>query len=106
MSTGPGRLRRLSARTPLRVKLMAALLALTTVAVVGTGTAATAVLRSYLVDRVDSQLERYSNLALPYMTSATNVDRPHLPTPYYLVLRDAAGHALRDDNAELDGPQE
>ena len=106
----PGRLQRLSVRTPLRVKLMAALLALTTVAVVGTGTAATAVLRSYLVDRVDAQLVRYSHLALPYMTAPANrtstfVDQPHLPTPYYLVTRDPAGKEIRRENAQLDRPE-
>ena len=114
---GVRRLRRWSELVPLRVKLMAALLALTTVAVVGTGTAATAVLRSYLVDRVDSQLDRYSHLALPYMTQPQGptaptdpggpvIARPHLPTPYYLIARDAAGHAVRDDSAELEGPHE
>lgn len=62
-------IRRISAQTPLRVKLMAALLILTTAAVVATGSAATAVLRSYLIDRVDGQLDRYTGLAAPYMTA-------------------------------------
>ncbi|MDT7570944.1 MAG: two-component system, OmpR family, sensor kinase [Actinomycetota bacterium] len=50
------RLRALSARTPLRVKLVAALTALVALALVVTGLAATSALRGYLVDRVDANL--------------------------------------------------
>jgi two-component system OmpR family sensor kinase len=89
---------------------MAALLLLTTVAIVGTAAAATAVLRTYLVDRVDSALDRYSELTVPYMTkldtgTATDADRPRLPTPYVLVTRDPAGVEIRRDDAQLDGPE-
>lgn len=103
------RLRRLSQRTPLRAKLMAALFVLTTVAVVGTAGAATAVLRGYLVDRVDGALERYSELAVPYTTklaegTATAADRPRMPTPYLLVTRDAAGRETHREDAQLEGP--
>jgi two-component system, OmpR family, sensor kinase len=48
--------RRLSARAPLRVKLVALLLLLVAVALVGSGAVASTTLRSYLVGRVDSQL--------------------------------------------------
>lgn len=44
-------------RTPLRVKLVAAVLALVTAALVVISVASTVYLRSYLTDRVDSQLE-------------------------------------------------
>jgi two-component system OmpR family sensor kinase len=101
------RLRRLSQRLPLRAKLMAALFLLTTVAVVGTAAAATAVLRTYLVDRVDGSLERYSEQSVPYMLkldagTATDADRPRLPTPYLLVTRDAAGREVQREEAQLD----
>jgi len=48
--------RRLSARAPLRVKLVALLLLLVAVALVGSGAVASTTLRSYLVGRVDAQL--------------------------------------------------
>ena len=44
------------ARTPLRFRLVAAVMALVVAALLGTGIAATATLRSYLVGRVDAQL--------------------------------------------------
>jgi two-component system OmpR family sensor kinase len=46
----------LSARTPLRFKLVAALLALVTVALASSGAAAAAALNGYLQDRLDAQL--------------------------------------------------
>lgn len=50
-------LRTLSGRTPLRVKLVAALTALVALALVITGLAAAASLRGYLVDRLDDNLQ-------------------------------------------------
>ncbi|HEY4790476.1 MAG TPA: two-component sensor histidine kinase, partial [Actinomycetes bacterium] len=49
--------RRLLERTPLQVKLIVAVLALVTVALVLIGTASVAVLDRYLVGRLDDQLE-------------------------------------------------
>lgn len=107
------RLRGLAARTPLRVKLMAALLVLTTAAVGITGTAATAVLRSYLVDRVDNRLELYTNTAMPYMSQPITAPGspptsalilPRLPNPYFLVTRDPEGLELRRENAQFEAP--
>jgi len=50
------RLQGLSARTPLRVKLVAALTALVALALVVTGLAAATALRGYLITRVDANL--------------------------------------------------
>jgi two-component system OmpR family sensor kinase len=50
------RLRRLSARTPLRVKLIAATLALLAFALALVGVGSVSVLRGYLVDRVDERI--------------------------------------------------
>ncbi|GAA1796904.1 HAMP domain-containing histidine kinase [Planosporangium flavigriseum] len=80
--TWPGR--GLLARTPLRVKLVTAVLALVTAALVITGAASALALRSYLVDRIDSQLtdaaERIDVGQLLY----TNRD-PILPTDYFVA---------------------
>ncbi|MDX6201911.1 MAG: two-component system, OmpR family, sensor kinase [Frankiales bacterium] len=51
-----GRLRALSDRTPLRVKLVVSVLLLTTVGLLIAGTAASTMLRSYMTNRVDQQL--------------------------------------------------
>ncbi|HUR75956.1 MAG TPA: HAMP domain-containing sensor histidine kinase [Sporichthya sp.] len=107
------RLRGLSARTPLRVKLMAALLVLTTAAVGITGATATAVLRSYLVDRLDNRLELYTNTAMPYMSqpvaapgsrATSALTLPRLPNPYFLITRDPDGKELRRENAQFEAP--
>ncbi|HEV2921090.1 MAG TPA: hypothetical protein VG673_17885, partial [Actinomycetota bacterium] len=49
--------RQLLARTPLQVKLIAAVLALVTVALLLIGLASGAALRGYLVGRLDDQLQ-------------------------------------------------
>jgi hypothetical protein len=51
-----GPVRQASAATPLRVKLIAALLVLVTLALSGTGVAGSYALRGYLMDKVDGQL--------------------------------------------------
>jgi two-component system OmpR family sensor kinase len=128
-----GGLRRVSAHTPLRVKLMAALLVLSTVAVVATSAAATAVLRSYLFSRVDNQLHRYTNNSMPYLagTSSTGsifaprtgtgaaattapgtsteptgrpFNRSRFPTAYFAVTRDVNGVEIRRESSQLDVP--
>jgi two-component system OmpR family sensor kinase len=97
----------------LRVKLMAALLVLTTAAVGITGITAAAVLRDYLVDRLDNRLELYTNTAMPYMSQpvfspgAPPTDAltlPRLPNPYFLITWDPAGKELRRENAEFEAP--
>jgi two-component system OmpR family sensor kinase len=122
-----GGLRRLSAHTPLRVKLMAAMLVLSTVAVVGTSAAATAVLRSYLFNRVDNQLHRFTTNSMPYLTGNAAPDssllfprsgsgsggstdpnrpfnRPRFSTTYFAVTRDVNGVEIRRESSQLDVP--
>lgn len=115
-----GPLRRISARTPLRVKLIAALLVLSTTAVVITSVSATAVLRSYLFDRLDRQLDRYTNSVLTQVsanaptppstgTGDTTTTTPVEPTrrmasPYFFVVRDLAGTVVRRESSQLDNP--
>ena len=56
MRAPPGRLAALSARTPLRVKLVAGVVLLAALGLFVSGGAAAAALRGYLLDRVDGQL--------------------------------------------------
>ncbi len=111
--TPRARLQGLSARTPLRVKLMAALLVLTTAAVGITGATATAVLRDYLVDRLDNRLELFTNTAMPYMSQPVTapgtptvpaLTLPRLPNPYFLVSFDPQGRELRRENPQFEAP--
>ncbi|MGQ0632695.1 MAG: sensor histidine kinase [Sporichthyaceae bacterium] len=100
---------------------MATLLILTTAAVAITGSAATAVMRSYLVDRVDGVLERQTNSAMPFMTQDVDPAKPdavstgtsertvapqatatRLPSAYLFITRDADGVELRRENAQFD----
>jgi two-component system, OmpR family, sensor kinase len=69
------RLRRGLARTPLRIQLVAALLALVTAALLATGLAGTAALRGYLVDRVDGQLQGVAR------SNLQRIDRSMAPLP-------------------------
>ncbi|MFC4535199.1 sensor histidine kinase [Sphaerisporangium dianthi] len=50
----------LFARTPLRIKLIATMLALVAIALAGIGAGSVSVLRGYLVDRVDQQLATFA----------------------------------------------
>jgi two-component system OmpR family sensor kinase len=78
----PGR--RLLARTPLRVKLVAAVLTLVTAALVITGAASALALRSYLVNRIDSQLTDASqHIEVGQLLFAQR--GPILPTNYFVL---------------------
>jgi two-component system OmpR family sensor kinase len=72
------------ARTPLRVKLVAAVLALVTAALVITGAASAMALRSYQVDRIDSQLrDTAQRIDLGPLLLANRA--PLLPTDYLVA---------------------
>ncbi|SDH45933.1 two-component system, OmpR family, sensor kinase [Sinosporangium album] len=55
------RVRRLSARTPLRVKLVAAVIALTVTGLLAVGTGNVSLLRNYLVERVDTRIDEVAD---------------------------------------------
>jgi two-component system OmpR family sensor kinase len=98
------------ARTPLRVKLVATLVALVVAALAGAGFAATASLRSYLLQRVDAQL---ADAARSYAGRAGGgggpggrpggpggFGDPRLPNQYYVRDVDAAGTRTTDFGTE------
>ena len=87
--------RRLPARTPLRVKLVAALLSLVTVALAAAGFAATTALRGYLVQRVDGQLQDVVR-SFASGRPGGGFDRdgdhgPRLPSDFYVEYADTSG---------------
>jgi two-component system OmpR family sensor kinase len=84
-------------RWPLRITLVLALLALVTAALVASGITATALLRGYLVDRVDSQLHDAVPAILgpggrqkPWERAAGKNNRP-LPSTFYVQFTSADG---------------
>jgi len=96
--------RGLLARTPLQVKLIVAVLALVTVALVLIGLASAAALEGYLVGRLDGQLalvaDRYRHEDDQF---GPRVGRgPGPPSPYRVLKRDANGGFLNVPNESLD----
>ena len=87
--------RRLLDRTPLQVKLIVAVLALVTVALVLIGTASVAVLDRYLVGRLDDQLalvaDRYTHEQDEFGPGPGGGRRPGPPSPFLVRKFDASG---------------
>ncbi len=84
------RLRKMPARTPLRVKLVAVLLSLVTVALLAAGLAATTALRGYLVRQLDGQLVQAA-VAADRDGPLRGGPNRHSPSPYFVTFLDATG---------------
>jgi two-component system OmpR family sensor kinase len=101
---------RLLARTPLRVELIVAMLVLVTVALTLISVASVAVLRGYLVGRLDQQLATVSGrLASDRLLGAPPVGGPGqggirvgAPSPFLVQRRDAAGQLEREFNEPIE----
>jgi len=92
-------------RLPLRVRLVAGLVALVAVGLLVAGLAATSALRSYQLDRVDEQLaEAVRSPALrgdgPRGGPGRMGPRDRLPGERYVAVLDAAGSVVRADAAD------
>jgi two-component system, OmpR family, sensor kinase len=95
----PRALRRIGTRTPLRIKLVAALMALLAVGLTAAGLATRAALQRYLVDRVDSQLSRSAAIAVGQLArgGAFPCNRAggfDLPSPVFYRLTNTTGATL------------
>ncbi|PKK15607.1 ATP-binding protein [Thermomonospora sp. CIF 1] len=103
---GPlGTLRSLPDRTPLWVKLIAAVLLLVTAGLTVTGVAGVSVLRGYLVDRVDEQLGQSARrlagqIARPPPGPAGGPIVLRVPGDMSLQIRDADGTVRSDTQAQ------
>ena len=90
-------LRRLSDRTPLRIKLIAAVLALVTLALSAAGAAASTALRRSLLQRVDGQLQSTTGQLVGagehrfVPGPGAGPDGLQLPSDYYIRVNDATG---------------
>ena len=92
-------------RLPLRVRLVAGLVALVAVGLLVAGLAATSALRSYQLDRVDEQLaEAAGSPALrgdgPRGGPGRQGPRDRLPGEQYVAVLDAGGAVVRADAAD------
>ena len=105
------RLRGIDERTPLRVKLVAALLLLVVVTLLVSGLVATTTMRGYLVDRVDSQLRS----AVPGLVEhglnlpggpAEGPGGHDLPSAFVVEVTNARGHVVFGPTSNLTDPHE
>lgn len=97
-------------RTPLRVRLVAAVVLLVMAALVGSGAAATATMRSYLVGRVDEQLASVSDHPGDGLPDTPGGDRnahdaDHgggaLPSAFVVEVTDASGTPVYGPTSNL-----
>jgi two-component system OmpR family sensor kinase len=95
--------RRLLARTPLQVKLIVAVLALVTVALVLVGLAGVAAVDSLLVGRLDGELRQEARRSANGPPPGLEEHRPHPGprSPYLVEYRDAAGRKQLSLSNEL-----
>jgi two-component system, OmpR family, sensor kinase len=116
--------RRRYGRTPLRVRLVVAMLLLVVIALAVAGAAGAATLRGYLVDRVDAQLhDAVHPIAEHGLTGVTGTPRPpsgpsepdgdqtshaerenHLPSEFVVAVVNAAGRVAYGPTSELIDP--
>jgi two-component system OmpR family sensor kinase len=95
---------RLIERTPLRVKLIVAVLALVTVALALISLASVTALRGYLVGRLDEQLARVAPGFVherPPPGPGPEGGGPRPPSPYLVQIRDAGGAIVDEPGADL-----
>lgn len=93
---------RLLARTPLRLKLTAAVLLLVTVTLALISVASVTVLRGYLVGRLDDQLEAVARrFERPPPTQGRGGHPPGPPSPYRIEFRGATGQFTGEIPADL-----
>jgi two-component system, OmpR family, sensor kinase len=96
--------RSLAARTPLQVKLIVAVLALVTVALVLIGLASVAALDGYLVGRLDTQLQAVAEHSAeegPPHDAGPPGSRRGPPSPYLVQYRTATGQLGRPQESNL-----
>jgi len=101
---------RIYSRTPLRVKLIAAMLLLVTAALAGSGAVAATTLRSYLIGRVDAQLAAAQQPLGDHHGGPEPDDHgagpSRLPSAYVVEVIDATGAIVSGPTSNLVDAQE
>jgi 4-amino-4-deoxy-L-arabinose transferase-like glycosyltransferase len=85
---------RLSARTSLRVKLVAGVLAMVALALVAVSVASVSAMRGYLLDRTDQQLTSVARVVAHVATQPGYAERVPITGQYPVELRDATGQVI------------
>jgi two-component system OmpR family sensor kinase len=95
--------RQVAARTPLQVKLIVAVLALVAVALALISLASVTALRSYLVGRLDNQLQLVAQRPdrPPGELDGRAGLRPGPPSPFLVQERDPSGQVVEENSANL-----
>ncbi|WP_308250414.1 sensor histidine kinase [Sphaerisporangium fuscum] len=83
----------LSARTPLRIKLIATMLTLVAIALAGIGVSSVSMLRGYLVDRVDAQLAMFAQDTVRRLQRGPGLGA-RVPPEGLVQVRDTAGRII------------
>jgi signal transduction histidine kinase len=97
---------RLSGRTPLRVKLVAAVLALVALALVAVSVASVSAMRGYLLARTDQQLTSVARLVSHVATQPGYEGGVPVTGPYRVQLHDATGRTIWQSTRQLWRPVE
>lgn len=98
----PPWLTRLSARTPLRVKLIAASLALVALALVAVSVASVSAMRGYLLDKTDRQLTGFARVTARVITQPGPAQTKVPVTGQFVVqVRDATGKIVADSGGSI-----
>jgi two-component system OmpR family sensor kinase len=109
------RLRQLYRGTPLRVKLVAAVLLLVVIALAGSGAAARATMNNYLVDRVDTQLKAAADPIVQHSGAGRrdgggdadgDAHGDKLPSAYVVEETSASGAVISGPTSNLVDPGE
>jgi signal transduction histidine kinase len=98
--------RRLAGRTPLQVKLIVAVLALVTVALLLIGLASVAALDGYLVGRLDDQLQSVAQRSADRPPQFGQGGPKGPPSPYLIQYRNADGSLGPEDKNPLEEGQQ
>jgi two-component system, OmpR family, sensor kinase len=93
---------RLSARTPLRVKLIAASLALVALALVAVSVASVSAMRGYLLDKTDRQLTGFARVTARVISQPGPFQTKVPVTGQFIVqVRDATGKIVADSGGSI-----
>ncbi|MCW2594553.1 MAG: tcrY [Jatrophihabitans sp.] len=105
VTTAVAAVRRRTARTPLRVKLVAAVLLLVIVALAGSGIAASATMKNYLTGRVDAQLKAavdpFAKQGGGHGGNEAGDNVAQLPSAYVVETTDATGAIVSGPTSHL-----
>jgi two-component system, OmpR family, sensor kinase len=98
----PSWLTRLSTRTPLRVKLIAASLALVALALIAVGVASVSAMRGYLLDKTDRQLTGFARVTARVISQPGPFQTKVPVTGQFVVqVRDVTGKIIADSGGSI-----